>query len=81
MKNIHGVFVSYADQTDFKWHHLPKTEELLHFLRSLNNDILVFGYFNIDFLRDYQDRKNYENLLTVFDFEIHNSDEQRFKKD
>ena len=56
---------------------LPKFEELLTSLKSLKHDVLVFDDFNINILKDNQDRTNYENLPTAFGFEVHNFEPTR----
>ena len=50
---------------------LTKFEELLHFLESLKQDVFVFDNFNLIILKFFEDRKNYEDLITAFDLEAH----------
>ena len=45
---------------------LPDLENLLNFLRSLNDDSMIFGDFNIDTLVESKEMKDYKNLLTAF---------------
>ena len=50
---------------------LPKHYKLLHLSNSLKHENLVIGDFNIEFLKDHQDRTNYGKLPTAFDLEVH----------
>ena len=48
----------------------PEFEELLHNLKAFRKETILFGDFNIDTLKDSTDKKNYESMLTAFNFQI-----------
>ena len=50
---------------------LPQNKKMLNFSKSLKPDVLVFGDFNIDTLKDHQERILFENSLTAIDLDIH----------
>ena len=47
-------------------------EKLLHFLKSLNEESMIFGDFNIDMLKNEKDKNDYVNLLLAYGFKVQN---------
>ena len=47
-------------------------ENLLHFLKSLNDESLIYGDFNIDMLKNEKVKKEYVNLLLAYGFKVQN---------
>ena len=54
-----------------------KVEELLIFLRTLKNDCIFFGDFNIDTLTDDNEKHQYTNLLAAYGFAVQNNSPTR----
>ena len=52
-------------------------ENLLEFLRSLSNDTIICGDFNIDTIANSKDKYDYETLLLAFDFSCQNCEPTR----
>ena len=60
--------VLYRPQSPKMKQFLSDLENLLIFLRSLNDDSMIFGHFDIDTIVESKEMKDYENLLTAFDY-------------
>ena len=55
----------------------PEFEELLHNLNAFRKETILFGDFIIDTLKDSTDKKNYESMLTAYNFQIRNFEPTR----
>ena len=64
--------VIYRPQSHKMKQFLPDLENLLNFLRSLNDHSMIFGDFNIDTIVKSKEMKDYENRLTAFDYRKQN---------
>ena len=71
---IYRIFcVIYRPQSHKMKQFLLELENLLNFLRSLKDDSMIFGDFNIDTIVESKETKDYENLLTAFDYRKQNN--------
>ena len=77
-EKILGNFcVVYRPQSHKMKDFLLNFEDLLLFLRTLKHYSVLFGDFNIDTLKENEDRSDYENLITAYCFKRQNSEPTR----
>ena len=67
----------YRPQTCRLTTFMPEFEKLLLFLKTLNNETIIFGDFNIDTLVESTEKKNYLDLLASFSYENQNFEPTR----
>ena len=58
--------LSYRPETIRLAKCFEELEKLLYFLNSMNQEILVFGDFNIDTLKDEKVQRDYKNLVSAY---------------
>ena len=67
----------YRPQTCRLTTFMPEFEKLLLFLKTLNNETIIFGNFKIDTLVDSTEKRNYHDLLASFSYENQNFEPTR----
>ena len=65
------IFVAVYGAKTFRLMKLfPKINFLLQFLKSLRGDTIIFGNFNIETLRELNDKAEYTLLIAAYDLDV-----------
>ena len=72
-----NLCILYRNEKFYLTQFFPQLEQLLHQLKMLKNETIIFGDFNIDTQKNDNDKKNYESLLAAYDFKLRNFEPTR----